>query len=143
MDIEKSIINCPVEVAMGVLGKKWTIHILRDMFRGITKFSDFLKLNPKLSTRVLSLRLKELAEEDMIERIVLAETPIHIEYHLKDRGIALNEVIVALSKFSITEFPERVFATVERVESEVTLAALAEAEQRFTVISSVSDYGEI
>ena len=139
MNVRESIKHCPVEVAMNVLGKKWTIHILRDMFRGITKFSDFLQLNPKISTRILSQRLKELQADAMIERIVLDKTPIHIEYHLTDKGIAFQGVILAISRFSITKFPERIFENV-KVTLEIREQAIQIAEHRFGVISSTKDY---
>ena len=139
MNIYENIKHCPVEVAMKILGKKWTIHILRDMFRGITKFSDFLQLNPKMSTRILSQRLKELQEDDMIIRIVLDQTPIHIEYHLTDKGIAFQDTIIALSRFSITKFPDRIFEKIS-VTSEVAEQAIQIAEHRFGVISTLEDY---
>ena len=139
MDLYKNIKHCPVEVAMKILGKKWTIHILRDMFRGITKFSEFLVLNPKMSTRILSQRLKELQVDNMIERVVLDLTPIHIEYHLTDKGLAFRETILALSRFSITIYPERIFANV-LVTPEVTESAVQIAEQRFGVITELDDY---
>ncbi|MCH8906877.1 MAG: helix-turn-helix transcriptional regulator [Candidatus Heimdallarchaeota archaeon] len=139
MSIRENIKHCPVEVAMKVLGKKWTIHILRDMFRGVTKFSDFLTLSPKMSTRVLSQRLKELQIDGMIERVVLNETPIHIEYHLTDKGIAFHAIILAISKFSINEYPERIFADIT-VTPLITKQAVQIAEQRFSVISGPEDY---
>lgn len=140
MSVLNVIQHCPVEVAMHLLGKKWTIHVIRDMFRGTTKFSDFLKLNPKMSTRVLSQRLKELVDNGLIERIVLAQTPVNIEYHLTDRGLALNPLINELSKFSITEYPERIFAEVVEITPQTTEQAIEEANRRFSVIASITDY---
>ncbi len=142
MKLHENIKHCPVEVAMKILGKKWTIHILRDMFRGITKFSEFLVLNPKMSTRILSQRLKELQADGMIDRIVLNQTPIHIEYHLTDKGIAFQDIILALSRFSITKFPERIFENII-VTHEISEQAIQIAEHRFGVISTLEDYAQL
>ncbi|MFQ5978152.1 MAG: winged helix-turn-helix transcriptional regulator [Candidatus Heimdallarchaeota archaeon] len=93
--------HCPVAVALQHLGKKWTIHILRDMLRGNKRFSDFLANSPRLSTKVLSARLKELQEDGLIEKRELSSHPKQIEYHLTSRGLALNKVIIELAIFSI------------------------------------------
>ena len=142
MKLRENIKHCPIEVAMKILGKKWTIHILRDMFRGITKFSEFLVLNPKMSTRILSQRLKELQADGMIDRIVLNKTPIHIEYHFTDKGIAFQDIILALSWFSITKFPERIFENIV-VTQEISEQAIQIAEHRFGVISTLEDYAQL
>ena len=124
---------------MDILGKKWSIHIIRDMFRGVTRYSEFLKLNKRITTKVLSQRLKELQDTGLVEKIILNVSPVKIEYHLTEKGIALNSVILALSEFSITEFPERIFANVQISNNETELA-LEEAERRFSVITSISSY---
>jgi len=56
-----------------MIGKKWTVHIIRDILGGMNRFSDFLSLNPKLTTKVLSRRLKELASYGLIEKSFLGK----------------------------------------------------------------------
>lgn len=119
--------HCPVAVALQHLGKKWAIHILRDMLRGNKRFSDFLANNPRLSTKVLSARLKELQEDGLIEKRELRSYPKQIEYHLTSRGLALNNVIIELAIFSIEHYPAEVFAEVPDTFEE----AIVEARNRF------------
>jgi len=109
MEVLKQIKHCPVEVTLQKIGRKWTLQIIRDMFQGETRFSGFLKSNPKLSTKILSLRLKELEEIGLIEKTIKRKTPLLIEYHLTEKGRALGAVVRALAIFSIKHNPEEVF----------------------------------
>lgn len=61
-------IECPIRISLGVLGKKWTMLIIRDIgFRRIERFNRLLESIPGLTPRVLSMRLKELEREGLIE----------------------------------------------------------------------------
>ena len=63
------IASCPIATSLGVLGRKWTILILRDMaMMKKERFSEILKSTPRLTPRVLSNRLRQLESEGMIER---------------------------------------------------------------------------
>lgn len=101
--------NCPIEIALNYLGKKWTLQIIRDLFKGKKKFSEFLKSNPQISTKMLSLRLKELIESKLIEKLVISTTPVNIEYCLTQKGRALNKILFQLAEFSIRNYPNEVY----------------------------------
>lgn len=85
------------------VGKKWSIDLIKDMFFGTRHFNQFLEANPKLSSKVLSQRLKELEKNGLIEKKVISVTPLSVEYHLTDKGRALNRVIYELAIFAMTE----------------------------------------
>ena len=76
-----NIKTCPIETSVKYIGGKWSINIIRDMFRGKKRFSDFLKENPKISTKMLSARLKELEQNKLIEKRIVNKTPVIIEYY--------------------------------------------------------------
>ena len=97
---ESKFILCPVETSFFHLAKKWTVNILRDMLRGKKKFSEFLKTNVGLSTRMLAQRLKDLEADGLIFRNVKGTIPVTIEYGLTEKGRSLNEVLYALAMFS-------------------------------------------
>lgn len=128
METLRLIKRCPVEVALHKVGRKWAVNILRDLFQGKTRFSDFLKANPLLSTKTLSLRLKELMEVGLIEKVIKTKTPLLAEYHLTEKGRAFGHVIRELAIFSIRQNPMEVFEEVpESVE-----AAIEQAQRWFT-----------
>lgn len=95
---------CPIETALRHLGKKWTLNILRDMYFGKTRFNEFLKANPQLSTKMLSLRLKELEEQELIKKNIVGKTPVVIEYELTKKGNSLKGVLYELAKFSMQSY---------------------------------------
>jgi DNA-binding HxlR family transcriptional regulator len=128
----KQIKRCPVEVTLQCIGRKWTLHLIRDMFQGKMRFSEFLKSNPKLSTKSLALRLRELEKMGFIEKIIKQKTPLLIEYHLTEKGKALGATIRELAIFSITHNPTEVF---EEVPDSFD-AAIEEATRRFSFKSN-------
>ncbi len=128
METLRLIKRCPVEVTLQKIGRKWTVNILRDIFQGKTRFSDFLKANPLLSTKTLSLRLKELTTVGLIDKAIKSKTPLLIEYHLTEKGRALGHVIRELAIFSIQQNPTEVF---EKAPDSVE-AAIDQAKQWFT-----------
>ena len=93
--------RCPLEVSVDMIGRKWTLQILRDLFMGRDRFSDFLEFNPGLSGKVLSTRLRELQESGLVEKRVTSVTPLRVEYRLTEKGIALGDVLYQVALFSI------------------------------------------
>ncbi len=128
METLRLIKRCPVEVTLHKVGRKWAVNILRDIFQGKSRFSDFLKANPLLSTKTLSLRLRELMEAELIDKVIKSKTPILVEYHLTEKGRAFGHVIKELAIFSIRQNPTEVFEEVpESVE-----VAIDQAKRWFT-----------
>jgi DNA-binding HxlR family transcriptional regulator len=92
---------CPLyHRAIEIIGRRWTGAIVRALLAGNTRFSQICATVPGLSDRLLSERLKELEAEGIVERQVLAHTPVRIEYHLTDKGEALASVVQAASAWA-------------------------------------------
>jgi DNA-binding HxlR family transcriptional regulator len=91
--------------AAELIGRRWTGAILRALLTGIHRFSDLAHAIPGLSDRMLSERLKELEAEGIVNRIVIPETPVRIEYRLTEKGRALSGVIEALANWAETWLP--------------------------------------
>lgn len=112
MDTEKHLWHnircCPIETTLTFLGKKWAVNILRDLFFGKKRFTDFLKSNPQLSTKMLSLRLKDLEENGVVEKRITSTTPVLIEYGLTQKGRALNRILFEMALFSMDQSPNEV-----------------------------------
>lgn len=86
--------------AVELIGKRWTGAILRALLHETVRFTDLRAAVPGLSDRLLSERLKELEAEGIVRRIVYPETPVRIEYHLTDKGRALEQVVTAVSMWA-------------------------------------------
>ena len=82
----KSGMECPINKAVELFNKKWTIQLIRDMFFGKKQFKDFQEDKPNLSNKVLSQRLKEMEEKGLIEKRIINTSPVSTEYHLTEYG---------------------------------------------------------
>jgi DNA-binding HxlR family transcriptional regulator len=90
-------LRCPVARALGIIGDRWTILVLRDLFReGPRKFQDLERSLAGISPSTLSARIKQLEEHGIVERRFYAEHPPRAEYALTDKGRTLGPVLKAL-----------------------------------------------
>ncbi len=87
---------CPVAMASEILGRRWTMLILREMSAGSTRFNDLRRGVPRMSPALLSQRLKELEEAGIAERRAGRNGP---EYHLTEAGRELKPVVVAVGEW--------------------------------------------
>ncbi len=88
--------QCPIQFVIDLLGNKWSIPILRELFGGDRRTSELLKALPGISTKTLTLRLRELESHGLVERRVYAEVPPHVEYSLTSKGKQIQPVIAAM-----------------------------------------------
>lgn len=86
--------------AVELVGKRWTGAILSVLLDGPLRFCEITTLVPDLSDRLLSERLKELESEEIVERRVHHEIPVHVEYALTDKGRALEPAVCALQDWA-------------------------------------------
>lgn len=102
-DGEHSERFCPrYQRAVEIVGRRWSGAILRAMLAGASRFGEIQEAIPDLSNRMLSERLRELEVEGIVERVVVPERPVRVEYHLTEKGRSLNDVVEALSRWSET-----------------------------------------
>ena len=93
-------IQCPIKTSLGVLGKKWTLLILRDIgFLKIVRFNRILESIPGLTPRVLSMRLRELEEEGFIERVEGKRDPTMVVWSLTEKGRDTRPILIQLTAF--------------------------------------------
>jgi DNA-binding HxlR family transcriptional regulator len=82
--------------AVELVGKRWTGAILFVLLDGPARFSEVKQLIPDLSDRLLSERMKELEAEGIVERRVIDDMPVRVEYSLTQKGEALEPAVRAL-----------------------------------------------
>jgi DNA-binding HxlR family transcriptional regulator len=86
--------------AVELVGKRWTGAILIVLMDGPLRFSEIKQLVPDLSDRLLSERLKELEGEGIVQRHVIGDMPVRVEYTLTDKGRALQPAVSALKSWA-------------------------------------------
>jgi DNA-binding HxlR family transcriptional regulator len=102
---------CPIATTLGTLGRKWTLTILRDIaFFPDASFSVILKNNPGLLQRTLSLRLKQLAESDLIVKGGASGGSRRPTYRLSSKGLQVWPILATLAQFGVQNHADEVFA---------------------------------
>lgn len=83
------IVRSPVARALGVIGDRWTLLILRDAFQGAHRFEEFCRLSGAPRSTLAS-RLAWLVESGLLERVRYSQSPPRFEYRLTARGRDLH-----------------------------------------------------
>ena len=92
--------GCPVARTLDVIGERWTILVLRDLFqKGPRRFQDLQDSLAGVAPNTLSARLKDLEAKGVIERRLYSEHPPRLEYHLTEKGKSLGPVMQALREW--------------------------------------------
>ena len=107
-----NFVNCPIRTSLGILGKKWTILIIRDIgVRKINRFNRILESIPGLTPRVLSMRLKELEKEGLIECIQKKKSPppMMVFWRLTDKGKDTLPILMQMVAFSSKWYADVIF----------------------------------
>src|SRR5919198_1046823 len=84
---------CPVASALDVIGDRWTLLIVRDLFNGRTRFKDFAASPEGIPTNILSDRLGRLLQRRIIEQMPAADDTKRLAYRLTKQGKALGPVL--------------------------------------------------
>lgn len=95
-------IECSISKALDVLGGKWTFLIIRDLIDGTKRFGELRKSLEGVSPKTLSVRLKELEEQGIINRTAYATIPPTVEYSLTEKGNSLKPIIKAMKLWGAT-----------------------------------------
>ena len=85
--------TCPVCHTAGIISGKWTLLLVRDLAEGRSRFCELERSLAGISPRTLSLRLRALEEEGIVERQTFPEVPPRVEYRLTEKGEALVPLI--------------------------------------------------
>jgi DNA-binding HxlR family transcriptional regulator len=95
----------PMDNIIKIVGKKWTIPLIKDMLSGKKQFKEFLISNKGLTNKILSLRLKEMEDVGLVEKYTF-ETNSHItEYFLTENGKKVD-IIYEMGNYMINNMNE-------------------------------------
>jgi DNA-binding HxlR family transcriptional regulator len=91
--------TCPVCRTADIVCGKWTLLLVRDLSEGRSRFCELERSLNGISPRTLSLRLRALEEEGIVERQTYAEVPPRVEYSLTAKGRALIPIIEGMRTY--------------------------------------------
>jgi len=91
--------TCPVCKTAEIVCAKWTLLLVRDLSEGRSRFCELERSLQGISPRTLSLRLRALEEEGIVERETYPEVPPRVEYALTEKGRALLPIIDDMRRY--------------------------------------------
>src|SRR5215813_9105936 len=86
--------------ASELVGRRWTGAIIYVLLRARCRFATLREAIPDITDRMLSERLQELEQEGIVERTVVPETPVRVEYALTRKGRELATVVKAITEWA-------------------------------------------
>ena len=107
--MEHNMKECPINHTFKLVGKKFTMLIIRNMIhRDHKRFNQFLEIED-INAKVLSARLKEMEDDRLIERKIYPDKPVRIEYTITEKGRALAPILDQMSAFSMRYCAKDIF----------------------------------
>lgn len=94
-------INCPVTATLQLIGGKWKPVIMYTLRSGTRRFGEIGARIPTISRKVLTEQLKELEEDDLVQRKHFKEIPPRVEYTLTELGKSMAPVFIEMEKWGL------------------------------------------
>ena len=103
--------SCPIENTFKIIGKKFTVLILRNMINGKqNRFNQLLNSIEQSNPKTLTIRLREMEKSGLIKRKVYHhETPVRIEYYPTEKGLALKPILDMMAAYSMKYCSKDIF----------------------------------
>lgn len=94
--------GCPIAGALQVIGDKWTMLVVRELVNGPKRTTELIEMLHPISSRTLVQRLRDMENDEFVERKDFGGNPPHVEYYLTGRGRLLLPFTDALRKLGMT-----------------------------------------
>ena len=102
--------KCPAEITLDVIGGRWKIIILWQLFQETKRFSELFRDMNGITQKMLTQQLREMEQDGIVHRKVYPQVPPRVEYSLTEMGKSLKPVVDAMCKWGmkhIAETPEK------------------------------------
>lgn len=88
--------GCDVEATLSVIGGRWKPVLVCHLLAGRKRFGELRRLIPNATERMITLQLRELEADGVIDRHVYAEVPPRVEYEVTDFGRSLKPILTSM-----------------------------------------------
>ena len=92
---------CPITATLDLLGDKWTLVVIRDLFLGKRIYGDFQSSPEGIPTNILAERLKRLLKHGIITKEAYQNKPVRYSYMLTKKGDALAPIVEEIAKWGL------------------------------------------
>lgn len=96
---KNTLLPCPVETTLMLIGDKWKVLIIRDLRTGTKRFSELKRSVTGISQKVLTANLRDMEENGLVTRTVFPEVPPRVEYSLTELGLSMNPILDAMAEW--------------------------------------------
>lgn len=100
--------RCPVSCILEIIGDKWTLLVVRDLFFDQHTFKELQASPEKIPTNILADRLKRLEKNELIRRELYQEKPKRYTYYLTDKGMDLLPIMRGMMEWSNKHIPDSI-----------------------------------
>ncbi|MBW4647237.1 MAG: helix-turn-helix transcriptional regulator [Kastovskya adunca ATA6-11-RM4] len=105
--INKSKLTCPVESTLKVIGGRWKVLILRELFQGVKRFGELHRALNGITQKMLTQQLREMEADGIVHREVYLQVPPKVEYSLTTLGESLKPLVEEMHKWGINHLNEQ------------------------------------
>lgn len=94
---------CAVDITLRVIGGRWKVLIIQDLFTGTRRFSQIHRAVNGITQKMLAQQLREMERHGIVSRLVYAEVPPKVEYSLTPLGESLWPVLMAMHEWGLQQ----------------------------------------
>ena len=94
--------GCPVETTLMIIGGRWKVLILQELFNGVQRFCQLHKAMNGITQKMLTQQLREMERDGIVARRVFPQVPPKVEYSLTSLGRSLKPVLDAMHSWGGT-----------------------------------------
>jgi DNA-binding HxlR family transcriptional regulator len=96
---------CAVANTLDLIGDKWSLLVVRDLFRGLSTYKELQNSPECIPTNLLANRLKRLEEAGLISKAAYQDNPVRYTYKLTEKGKGLREILGAFARWGKKHIP--------------------------------------
>jgi DNA-binding HxlR family transcriptional regulator len=97
--------NCAVASTLDIVGDKWSLLVIRDLFAGKSTYSELLAADERMPTNILADRLRRLEDAGIIEKNAYQDRPVRFAYTLTAKGRDMGEILIAIVRWGRKHIP--------------------------------------
>lgn len=101
--MKKRTTKCPAEITLDVIGGRWKVLILYELFQGVRRFSELTRALTGITQKMLTQQLREMERDGIVQRTVYPQVPPKVEYRLTPLGETLKPVVGAMCKWGMQQ----------------------------------------
>lgn len=98
---DKKQVGCPVETTLAIIGGRWKVLILQELFSGVKRFGELHRALAGITQKMLTQQLRELERDGIINRMVYAQVPPKVEYSLTEFGMTLRPILETMHEWGV------------------------------------------